>query len=185
LGVGTRLKIRGSLNSRIVLADEVALADKVKLESDVDSVDPQGGSLSLVGLYVGENSPNPIVIATDASTKFTGVMGLNEIVPGDHVKVFGRTTEVGDVIATKLLIKPGSGTVVLKGPVESKDQPRLQVLGVTIDTSNKIPPDSFVGKDGRPVSSVDFFTSLQPGDSVNASGTLAGQDVIWNAIESE
>ena len=49
--------------------------------------------------------------------------GLNEIVRGDHVKVFGRTTEIGDVIATKLLIKPGSGTVVLKGPVESKDQP--------------------------------------------------------------
>jgi hypothetical protein len=187
LGVGTRLKIRGSLNSRIVLADEVALADKVKLESDVDLVDPLGGSLSLVGLYVvGENSTNPIVIATDASTKFTGVTGLNEIERGDHVKVFGRTTEIGDVIATKLLIKPGSGTVVLKGPVESKDQPHrlLWVLGVEINTSS-ILEGSFFGKDGRPVSSDEFFSSLQAGDTVNAGGTLAGQDVTWNAIESE
>ena len=185
LGIGTRLKIRGSLNSRIVLADEVALADKVKLESDVDSVDPQGGSLSLVGLYVGENSPSPIVIATDASTKFTGVTGLNEIVPGDHVKVFGRTTEVGDVIATKLLIKPGSGTVVLKGPAGVVSPPSsLWVLGVEINTST-IPPGSFVGKNGRPVSSSEFFSNLKTGDTVNASGTLAAQIVTWNAIESE
>ena len=186
LGVGTRLKIRGSLNSRIVLADEVALADKVKLESDVDSVnlDPQGESLSLVGLYVGANSPNPIVITTDASTKFTGVTGLNEIVPGDHVKVFGRTTEIGDVIATKLLIKPGSGTVVLKGPAGDIRPPSLWVLGVEINTSS-IPPGSFVGENGRPVSSSDFFSKLKTGDTVNASGTLAGQVVTWNAIESE
>jgi hypothetical protein len=129
---------------------------------------------------------NPIVIATDASTKFTGVTGLNEIERGDHVKVFGRTTEIGDVIATKLLIKPGSGTVVLKGPVESKDQPHrlLWVLGVEINTSS-ILEGSFFGKDGRPVSSDEFFSSLQAGDTVNAGGTLAGQDVTWNAIESE
>jgi hypothetical protein len=154
LGVGTRLKIRGSLNSRIVLADEVALADKVKLESDV-GLDPQGGNLSLVGL-------SPVVVQTNASTKFTGVDDLSQINVGSHVKIFGRATGSNEVIATKVLEKPGSGTVVLKGPVESKDQPRLQVLGVTIDTSNNIPPGSYVGKDGRPVSSVDFLTSLQP-----------------------
>ena len=66
----------------------------------------------------------------------------------------------------KVLEKPGSGTVVLKGPVESKDQPSLKVLGVTIDTSKNIPPGSFVGKDGRPVSSDEFFLSLQTGDTV-------------------
>jgi len=177
LGIGTRLKIRGSLNSRIVLADEVALADKVKLESDV-GLDPQGGNLSLVGL-------SPVVVQTNASTKFTGVDGLSQIVAGSHVKIFGRATGSSSVIATKVLEKPGGGTVVLKGPVESKDQPRLQVLGVTIDTSKNIPPGSFFGKDGRPVSSDEFFSSLQMGDTVNASGTLDGQDVIWNAIESE
>jgi hypothetical protein len=60
------------------------------------------------------------------------------------------------------------------------------VLGVEISTST-IPPGSFVGKDGRPVSSDEFFSSLQPGDTVNARGTLAGQNVVvtWNAIESE
>jgi hypothetical protein len=35
------------------------------------------------------------------------------------------------------------------------------------------------------VSSSEFFSNLKTGDTVNASGTLAGQDVIWNAIGSE
>jgi hypothetical protein len=177
LGIGTRLKIRGSLNSRIVLADEVALADKVKLESDVDSVDPQGGSLSLVGL-------SPIVVQTNASTKFTGVDDLSQIGAGSHVKIFGRATGSSSVIATKVLEKPGGGTVVLKGPAGVESPPSLWVLGVEINTST-IPPGSFVGENGRPVSSNEFFLSLQTEDTVNARGTLAEQDVIWNAIESE
>ena len=177
LGVGTRLKIRGSLNSRIVLADEVALADKVKLESDVD-LDPQGGNLSLVGL-------SPIVVQTNASTKFTGVDDLSQIGVGSHVKIFGRATGSSSVIATKVLEKPGGGTVVLKGPVGVRVRRAcLWVLGVEINTST-IPPGSFFGKDGRPVSSDEFFSSLQTGDTVNARGTLAGQVVTWNAIESE
>ena len=182
LGIGTRLKIRGSLNSRIVLADEVALADKVKLESDVSSIDAPGDSLSFSGL-------SPLVVKTNASTKFIGVDDLSQIVLGSHVKIFGRATGSSDVIATKVLEKPGSGTVGLKGPVESKSPPSLQVLGVTIDTSNNIPPGSFVGKDGRPVSEDQFFITLEPGDTVNVDGTLTdtGQDVVvtWNAIESE
>jgi hypothetical protein len=89
------------------------------------------------------------------------------------------------VIAMKVLEKPGSGTVVLKGPAGVVSPPSsLWVLGVEINTST-IPPGSFVGKAGRPVSSSEFFSSLQTGDTVNARGTLAGQDVIWNAIESE
>jgi len=109
---------------------------------------------------------------------------LSQIVVGSHVKIFGRATSSSGVIATKVLEKPGKGTVVLKGPGGVKSQLRLWVLGVEINTST-IPPGSFVGKDGRPVSSNEFFSNLQTGDTVNARGTLAGQDVIWNAIESE
>jgi len=177
LGIGTRLKIRGSLNSRIVLADVGALADKVKLESDVNSIDAPGDSLSLSGL-------SPIVVKTNASTKFTGVDDLSQMVVGSHVKIVGRATGPSDVIATKVLKKPGSGTVVLKGPVGGESPPSLRVVGVEINTST-ILPGSFVGKDGRPVSSNEFFSRLQPGDTVRARGTWAGQDVIWNAIESE
>jgi hypothetical protein len=177
LGIGTRLKLRGSLNSRIVLADEVALADKVKLESDVSSIDAPRDSLSLFGL-------SPIVVQTNASTKFTGVDDLSQINVGSHVKIFGRATDSSSVIATKVLEKPGGGTVVLKGPAGVESPPSLWVLGVEINTST-IPPGSFVGKNGRPVSSNEFFLSLQTEDTVNARGTLAGQVVTWNAIESE
>jgi hypothetical protein len=89
------------------------------------------------------------------------------------------------VIATKVLEKPGGGTVVLKGPAGDIMPPSLlKVLGVVINTST-IPKGSFFGKDGGPVSSDEFFSSLQAGDTVNAQGTWAGLGVTWNAIESE
>lgn len=177
LAIGIRMRIRGSLNNRVVLADGVALADKVKLESDVSSVDESAGSLTLSGL-------SPIGVKTNASTKFTGVADLSQIDVGNHVKIFGRATGSGDVIATKLLVKPGSGTVVLKGPVEAKNPPTLRVLGVEINTS-PIPAGSFTGKGGSSVSADEFFSNLQIGDTVNAGGTLTGPAVIWNQIKSE
>ena len=63
---------------------------------------------------------------------------MSQIDVGSHVKIFGRATGSSSVIATKVLEKPGGGTVVLKGPVESKDQPSrlLRVLGVEINTSS-------------------------------------------------
>jgi Domain of unknown function (DUF5666) len=178
LSVGIRLKVRGSATSGTVLADEVAVADHIKMESDVESLDLAQGTLTLSGL-------SPIVIATDSSTKFTGAPDLSQVNTGDHVKIFARLSASGTVIATKLLIKPGSGTVGLKGPVATSNQPSLEVVGVTIDTSNNIPPGSFVAADGRSLSANEFFSALQIGDTVNAEGTLAGQQVIWNRIESE
>ena len=178
LSLGTRLKVRGSVNERILFADEVALADKVKLESDVDSVNLGESIVTLSGLA-------PVVIHINSFTKFTGVSDLSQIVPGSHVKVFARASASGEVIATKVLEKPGSGTVGLKGSVESKSQPSLQVLGVTIDTAFNIPPGAFLGKDGRSISDDEFFSTLQLGDMVNVEGTLTGQQVIWNRISNE
>jgi len=70
LVIGSRLRIRGPLNNRVILADGVALPDKVKIESDVSSVEASGGRLTLFGL-------SPVVVRTDAPTKFTGVAGLS------------------------------------------------------------------------------------------------------------
>jgi hypothetical protein len=112
------------------------------------------------------------------------VDNLSQVNVGNHVKLFGRATGSGSVAVTKLLVKPGNGSVVLKGPVEAKNQPILRVLGVEIDTS-LIPADAILGKDGRPVSANDFFSNLQTGDTVAAKGVLEGSDVAWEQIASE
>jgi hypothetical protein len=177
LVIGSRLRIRGPLNNRVILADGVALPDKVKIESDVSSVEASGGRLTLFGLSL-------VVVRTDAPTKFTGVAGLSQMDGGSHVKIFGGTTGSGDVIATKILVKPSSGAVVLKGSVEAKNPPTLKVLGVEINTS-PIPAGSFTGKVGGPVSADEFFSNLKIGDTVNAAGTLDGPAVIWSQIVSE
>jgi hypothetical protein len=177
LVLGARLKVRGSLSKGVVLADEVASADKVKLESDASVVDASAGRLTLSGLA-------SVVVQTDASTRFTGVDDLSQVNVGNHVKLFGRATGSGSVAVTKLLVKPGNGSVVLKGPVEGKNQPVLRVLSVEIDTS-LIPANAILGKDGRPVPADDFFSNLQTGDTVAAKGVLEGSDVAWEQIASE
>ena len=177
LSPGTRLKVRGSLNSRIILADAVAPVEKIKLESNAGSVDlaPGRRSLTLVGL-------SPVAIKTNAATRFTGVAGLDQIAVGDHVMIFGRPSTANRVIATRALVKPFSDQVVLKGPVESAASPDLVILGVTVDTS-LIPAGGFIGKDGQALTSAEFFAAAQTGDRVNAQGILSGATVEWNQVE--
>jgi hypothetical protein len=177
LSLGTRLKVRGALSSKIVLADEIAPADKVKLESNVSSVDLAGGrrSLTLAGL-------SPVVVKTNVATRFTGAAGLDQITIGNHVMVFGRASTPDRVIATKILVKPASDKVALKGPVESAASPNFEILGVTVDTS-LIPAGGFIGKDGQALTSAEFFAAAQTGDRVNAQGILSGATVEWNQVE--
>lgn len=179
LSPGTRVRVRGSLSGRQLLADEVVSADKIKIESNVGSVDPAPGrrSLAFFGL-------SPLAVKTNAATRFTGAAGLDQIALGDHVVVFGRSTAPDRVIAKKVLVKPASDQVVLKGPVESAGSSRLEILGVTLDTAS-ISAGGFIGKDGSLLTPSEFFAALRAGDTVNASGTLSGAAVEWQRAEIE
>ena len=179
----TRLIVRGPLTNGTILADEIRFPEKIKLESNVEAVDIIGGSITLRAL-------SPIQVLTSAATKIVGASGLDKIQSGDHVKIFAKLNARNEVVATKVLVKPGSETAGLKGTVEVKTAPVLLVLGVTIDTS-PIPEDGgFIDKNGRAVTSFEFFGSLIEGQTVvNARGTLDQVNgewrVVWNAIDSE
>jgi hypothetical protein len=179
LSPGTRLKVRGSLNSRIVLADAVAPVEKIKLESNAGSVDlaPGRRSLTLIGL-------SPVAVNTNAATRFTGADGLDQIAVGDHVMIFGRPSAANQVIATRALVKPASDQVVLKGAVESAASPNFEILGVTVDTSS-IPAGGFIAKNGQVLTAAEFFAAVQTGDTVNAKGILSGLTVEWQQVEIE
>ena len=179
LSPGTRLKVRGSLNSRIVLADEIAAADKVKLESNVGSVDlaPGRRSLTLVGL-------SPVAVKTNAATRFTGAAGLDQIAIGEHAIIFGRAPAPDRVIATKILVRPANDKVTLKGPVASAVSPNLEIVSVMVDTSS-IPADGFIGKGGQALTSAEFYAAAQAGDTANAQGILSDATVEWKRVEIE
>ncbi len=176
---GTRVVVKGTLTGRSVLAHEVFLSERIRMESDVSGINLAQESLTLSGL---ETAP---VIAT-ATTRFVGTArALDEIEPGNHARILGRKTTGGNILASSVVVTPApSDAVALAGPVDSISEPSVVVLGIEVNTS-AIPPDGFRGEGGGPVTPAEFFGALVPGDIVDAEGVLEAGVVRWDSITLE
>lgn len=176
---GTRVIVKGTRTVRSVLAQEVSLSERIRMESDVSGVNGGQESLTLTGL---ESAP---ILAT-ATTRFVGTArSLDEIEPGDHARILGRKTTGGSILASSVLVTPApSDAVALAGPVDSISGPSVFVLGIEVDTS-AIPPDGFKGEGGGPVTPAEFFGAVGPGDIVDAEGVLEAGVVRWDSITLE
>jgi hypothetical protein len=178
LNPGTRVIVRGTLTGRDILADEIFLSEKIRIESNVSSVDLAGNGLVLSGL---ESVP----ILTSATTRITGIShGLGDIRPDDHARILGRRTASGDILASMIVVTPSKDSVELAGPIDSISDPLIVVLGIEVNTSS-IPSGRFKGLGGKPVSPAEFFDSVKPGDSVAVEGTLQIGRVNWTDIRIE
>ena len=178
LNRGTRVIVRGALTGRSILADEISLPEKIKLESNVASVSPLEKSLALSGL-------ESITVLTTATTRINGkAAGLDQILPNDHIRIVGRRSSNGELLASSLLITPSNETIKITGPVESATSPTLVILGTEINTGS-IPVDGFSGRNGKPVSSIEFFGSVKLDDYVTVEGVLQDGRVIWNTVGFE
>lgn len=174
IGTGTGLLVTGSLARGRLLADTVQPTAPVKVESDVAAV--TGAELSLLGL-------EGLAVAGNDLTRFVGqARSLEEILPGDHVKVYGAAHAAGRVVAEKIVVqKNPKRQLALRGPVESVDGPVISVLGVAIDTG-RIPEDGFSLEGAGPLSRGDFLARLRAGDTVNLNGALTGATASWRTI---
>lgn len=178
LNRGTRVIVRGTLADRTILADEISLSETIRLESDAETVNPAVNRLALAGL-------DPVTVQLTATTRIIGTAaGLDEIEPGEHVKLIGRRGGDGSVFASSLQVTPSKPTAELAGPVDSIASPTLLVLGAVIDTAT-IPADGFRGRTGQPISRTAFFDLVRSGDIVAAKGDLQSGAVTWTAIELE
>lgn len=175
---GTRVVVRGALTGRSILADEISLPEKIRLESNAASVNPLEKSLALSGL-------EEITVLTTATTRINGkAAGLDQILADDHIRIVGRRSANGDLLATSLLVTPSDDTVKITGPVESATPPSLVILGAAINTG-LVPAQGFFGRDGKPVSASAFFGSVKPEDYVTVEGVLQDGGVSWNAVGFE
>lgn len=178
LNQGTRVIVRGTLTNRSILADEVSRPEDIRMESNISSVNLAENSLVLTGL-------ESATALTTATTRVIGTAsGLDQIQPGDHVRLLGRLTPSGGILATSLHITPSAGTVELAGPVESASSPFIVILGIQVDTGS-IASDGFEDVKGTRVSPTEFFGIIKPGDVVALEGTLQGDSVIWTAVRIE
>ena len=178
LNHGTRVVVRGALTGRSILADEISLPEKIKLESNVASVSPLEKSLVLSGL-------ESITVLTTATTRINGkAAGLDQILPNDHIRIVGRRSSNGELLASSLLITPSNDPTKITGPVESATSPTLVILGAVINTES-IPVDGFFGRNGKPVSASEFFSSVKLDDYVTVEGVFQSGTVIWNSVGFE
>jgi len=177
LNPGTRVVVHGPLTGRTILAGEIFLPERIRIESDVSSVDFDEKSLALSGL-------EPIRVFATATTLIIGIASaFDHIAPGNHVRVLGRQ-KGGDIVASTMVVTPSRNDVELAGPVESVLEPFVVVLGIEVDTSS-IPPEGFRSEGGNPLLPEGFFEMVQPGSSVSLEGVLQGALVNWVAVTLE
>jgi hypothetical protein len=177
LNPGTRVVVHGSLTGRTILAGEIFLPERIRIESDVSSVDFDEKSLALAGL-------EPIRVFSTATTLIIGIASaFDHIGPGNHLRVLGRQ-KGGDIVASTMVITPSRKDVELAGPVQAVLEPFVTVLGIEIDTSS-IPPEGFKDESGNPLLPDGFFGVVQPGSSVSFEGVLQGESVNWVAVTLE
>jgi Domain of unknown function (DUF5666) len=173
---GTRVIVRGVLLGEDILAREIRLFEKVKIRSNVSVVIPAQNGLVLTGF-------EGVQVAVTADTRIQGrAKSLEEIQPGDQLKVFGRTSPDQTVLASKVLVLPSADIVEITGPLDSVSRPNIVVLGVGINTVS-IPAGGFRGRGGGPITADEFLAALRPGDAVAAEGVLQAGVPVWNRLE--
>jgi hypothetical protein len=178
LNRGIQVIVRGALTGRVILAEAISLPEKVRIESNVSSIDLVEKSLVPAGLEAA-------TIFMTAMTHINGIApGFDGIAPGNHVRILGRRTAGGDILASMILVTPSNNLVELAGSVESISEPFAVILGIEVDTSS-IPADGFKGVNGKKISAGEFFGALRPDDNAAVKGVLQAGRVNWTEIALE
>jgi len=185
LALNARVEVEGTLDAAGVLAaSKVSFrpARNVKVEAEVSAVDPDAGTVTVLG-----SSPG-LMVQVDASTGIRDKrghdrrFGLASLAVGDRVKVRAVLRD-GQILAAKLERDDPreDGRVRLQARVDvdaaglplSAD-PFLQILGIRVDTTNA----QFEGGGESPMNRADFFSALGPGVLVKADGVLSADGAI-------
>jgi len=185
LALNARVEVEGTMDvAGVLAASKVSfhLARNVKVEAEVSAVDPNAGTVTVLG-----NSPG-LTVQVDASTEIRDKRGhdrsfaLASLAVGDRVKIRAVLRD-GQILAAKLERDDPreDGRVRLQGPVDVDSaglplpaEPFLQLLGIRVDTTNA----QFEGEGQSPMNRADFFAALGPDMLVKADGVLSGDGTI-------
>jgi hypothetical protein len=183
IAIGVKLEVEGPLVSNVLTAKKVEFEDSLKVQADVATLDRRSdadGSLTLVAL------PG-LTVQVDPHTTFEGEgrpRGMNDLAPGDHVKVRGGPLGSDGVLATKVERTSMTGEVELQGPISSASAPHIVLLGVAVDTS-PIPESRFKGPDHAVIGRTAFFGLLSPGKVIKLKGAFGTGVLIWTSADFE
>ena len=175
--VGAKLSAEGRLANGILTAKHVKFHASVKLEGDIAAIN--GSSFTITGI------PG-VTISVNSQTEFKADSGntLNDLAPGDHVRVRGRVGGNNSVIAARVEQRSVSNDLDLQGPVQDESNPNLTILGVTVDTTG-INNDNFKGINEQVFGRAAFFNAVEVGTLVKVKGRLGLGILTWREAELE
>jgi hypothetical protein len=165
------------LANGILTAKHVKFHASVKLEGDIATIN--GSSFTITGI------PG-VTISVNSQTEFKADSGntLNDLAPGDHVRVRGRVGGNNSVIAARVEQRSPSTDVDLQGPVQDESNPNLTILGVTVDTTG-ISSDNIKGLNEQVIGRAAFFNAVEVGTLVKMKGRLGLGILTWREAELE
>ncbi|HSG65201.1 MAG TPA: DUF5666 domain-containing protein [Gammaproteobacteria bacterium] len=184
IGLNVKVEVEGTLNSSGMLVAtkvDVRRAKIVRIEAVVDSVDAPGATFVTLGVTVEIDALTRMEDKVSDLEPFT----LANLNPGDFVRMRGSVqagASSADVLAA-LLERDDPNDTELQGFVESAASPTLTILGVTIETNGST---VFRDVDDSTISANDFFTRVQAGDLVKATGLeSAPTTIVADEVEFE
>jgi hypothetical protein len=176
LALGTHVFIHGALVGQVLEAHEIVFKENFHLESNVESIDLQSRTVTLVGLH-------GLVVETDAQTviEVDGAhASFENIRIGDHLKVHARLLAGQRVKASELERTSPSSLIALEAPLQFAADPQLILAGITVDTRD-IPDDQFIGPFGV-IGRIAFFQNVGLGWPVWAKGILSESFPTWGTV---
>ncbi len=181
--VGAKLSAEGRLANGILIAKHVKFHGSARLEGDIATRDVGNNRFTITGL------PG-LAVTVNSQTEFKAngggtVTGLNDLPPGAHVRVRGRTTGTNTLVATRVEQRSADDDVDLQGPLQGPVvAPNLTILGVTVNTA-AFADDDFEGLNDQPIGRAAFFNVVKEGTLVKIQGRLNGAVVTWREAEIE
>jgi hypothetical protein len=176
LALGAYAFVQGTLVQGVLRSQEVVFKENVEMESNVGSIDIQSCTFTLVGA-----EGLPITCDAQTVTQTDGIVSrIEDIRVGDHVKVHAKLLDGPRLLATEVVRTISSTTVDIQGPLQTAVDPQVQLLGISIDTS-EIHDDEFVGHYG-PMGRTAFFEKAEIGQLAWVKGTLSGSRVTWGSV---
>jgi hypothetical protein len=166
LASGIRVVVQGRLQARFLEARRVKATSRVRLESNVATVDNDNRTITLEGMAT---IPIRLNILTFVHG---GALTLSGIETGDHVRVLGHYREDGSVTATDLfenLTDAQDTRFILQGPVTDVAAPTFDLLGTTMDT-NANEAISFYDTQEASLSAEAFLSDLAVDSVVRITG---------------
>lgn len=179
LANGLKVEAEGPIVNSILQATEIILEESVRIEDN--AAGPiVGNELLLDGL-------NLTIMIDSMVTEVIAPVGF---IAGDGVKLHGRLTPSGAILATRIENVSPRERVELQGPVTTIAAPNLTILGISVDTSTISDVGSSSGSEFEvedfDVSSAEFFAAVTAaGNPIVKVEADLPTPLVWNHIELE